>query len=180
MAVVEKRAPRPEKVEQVRYVAGRLREAPSTVLVDHRGLDVAAEVDLRRRLREAGVEYHVVKNTLAGLAAADAGLDGLQRFLAGPTAVAFSLADVTGAARVIVEFARDHEHVKVKGGVVEGRVVAGVEVHALAALPSREVLLGRVALAMAAPLGAMAGLLGAPIRALVTVTDQLAKKAGAA
>jgi large subunit ribosomal protein L10 len=169
-------AVRQAKERTVAEVAARLREAPATVLVDFRGLDVAEDAELRRRLRAARVEYRVVKNTLAARAAEQVGVRGLEALLRGPTAVAFSLEDPTAAARELVAFARDHEELQVKGGVLDGRVIGPEEVKALAELPPKEVLLTRAAAALAGPLRAAAAVLAAPLRALVTATDQLAKR----
>ncbi len=168
------------KEETVADVGRRLRSAPSTVVVDYRGLNVGDDAALRRRLRGAGVEYRVVKNTLLDRAAREQGLDGMDALLRGPTAVAFSLADPTAAARELAQFAKDHEQVQFKGGVLGGRVIGPEAVRALAELPSRETLLARVAGAFAAPLAATASVLGAPIRALATAADQLAKAREAA
>ncbi len=163
------------KQRTVAEVATRLREAPSTVVVDYRGLNVGEDAELRRKLRAARVEYRVIKNTLVTRAAAEVGLDGLDDVLRGPTAMAFSLEDPTAAARELTAFAKDHQKLQVKGGVLEGRVIGADQIKALADLPPREVLLAQVAAAFAAPLVKTATLFAAPLRALVTVTDQLAK-----
>ena len=168
------------KQRTVAEVATRLREAPATVVVDYRGLNVGEDAELRRKLRAARVEYRVIKNTLVTRAAAEVGLDGLDDVLRGPTAMAFSLEDPTAAARELTAFAKDHANLEVKGGVLEGRVIGADQIKALAELPSREVLLAQVAAALAGPLVKTATLFGAPMRALVTVTDQLAKSRGGA
>lgn len=178
MANVTTTPQRREKEETVAELAQLLRQAPAAVVVDYRGLRVTEEGELRRLLREAGASYRVVKNTLVELAGREAGLDGLEALLRGPSAVAFSLAGPTDAARVLAAFARDHQSLKFKGGVVDGRVVGEGRVRQLAALPSREVLLAQVAAGLAAPLAAMAALFAAPIRGLVTATAQLARAGG--
>lgn len=164
-------------------VASKLRDSSATVVVDYRGLNVGDDGELRRRLRGAGVEYRVLKNTLVTRAARAAGIEGLEGMLRGPTAVAFSQADPTAAARELLGFAKDHQEVVVKGGVLDGHVIGPEQVQALAAVPARDVLLTQVAVALSGPLVAMARVLAAPLRDLVTVTDQLAKQrdsAGAA
>ncbi len=166
---------RREKEETVAELARLLREAPACVVVDYRGLRVGEEGELRRQLREAHVTYRVVKNTLVELAARQAGVDGLDGYLRGPTAVAFSLEEPTDASRVLARFARDHQALRFKGGVLDGRVVGEQAVRALADLPPREVLLAQVAGAFAAPLALVGAMLSAPIRGLVTVAEQLAK-----
>jgi len=166
------------KEDTVGHVVERLRGSTATVVVDYRGLTVSEDGELRRRLRSAGVEYRVVKNTLVTLAATGAGLTELDAVLHGPTAIAFSETDPVAAARELAAFAKDHQHLQVKGGVLEGRVIGPEDVKALAELPSRVTLLARVAAALNAPLVATAVLFAAPIRALVTVTDQLAQARG--
>ena len=174
-------ATRRAKEETVAHMGERLRGSAATVVVDYRGLDVAADSDLRRRLRQAGVEYRVVKNTLLWRAAEETGLAELEPLLSGPTAVAFSPEDPTVAARELAQFARDHQQMQFKGGVLAGRVIGPDDVRALAELPSREVLLARLAGALAGPLVATATVLGAPMRALATATQQLqAAREGAA
>ncbi len=171
---------RREKEQAVAMLAEELRRAAACVVVDYRGLRVAEEGELRRQMREAGVSYRVVKNTLMELAARDAGVDGLEETLRGPTAVAISRSDPAAAARLLAQFARDHPALQFKGGVVEGRVVGAAEVRALAELPSREVLLAQVAGGLAAPLALVAAVLAAPLRGLLGVTEQLARRGGAA
>ncbi len=171
------------KAAVVGDVASRLREASATVVVDFRGLNVGDDGELRRKLRGAGVEYRVLKNTVVTRAARDAGIEGLEGMLRGPTAVAFSEADPTAAARELLAFAKDHQQLVVKGGVLDGQVIGPQQVEALAAVPPREVLLTQVAVALSGPLVAMARVLAAPLRDLATVTEQLAKQrdsAGAA
>jgi large subunit ribosomal protein L10 len=106
------------------------------------------------------------------------GLGDLDAVLRGPTAIAFSLEDPTAAARELAAFAKDHQQIQVKGGVLAGRVIGPDDVRALADLPGREVLLARLAGAMAGPLVAMAAVLAAPLRALAIAADQLAKSRG--
>ena len=173
-------ATRELKERTVAEVAAHLREAPATVVVDYRGLNVTEDAELRRKLRAARVEYRVIKNTLVTRAAAEVGLSELDSVLRGPTAIAFSLEDPTAAARELTAFAKDHQNLQVKGGVLEGRVLGPDEVKALADLPTRDVLLAQVAAALAAPLVQTVTLFAAPMRALVTVTDQLAKSRGGA
>ncbi len=173
-------ATRIQKERTVAQVAERLNGAASTVVLDYRGLKVAEDTELRRRLRAAHVEYRIVKNSLIGLAGQQAGVTGLDGMLQGPTAVAFSDGDPTAGPRELVAFAKDHQSLTLKGGVLGGRVLAAADVSALATLPSREVLLARVAAALASPLVATATVLGAPLRQLASLTDQLAKARGGA
>jgi len=160
-----------------------LRGASSMVLADYRGLDVAKVTELRRRLRSAGVEYRVLKNTLLKRAAATVGIEGLDPLLAGPTAVAFSTGDPTVGPRELAAYGRENPELQVKGGVLGRQVITAARVKDLAELPSREVLLARTAGALASPMTAFATLLAAPMRQFAGALEALRSKreqAGAA
>lgn len=165
-------------LEELKLKLGTCRAA---VLADYRGLNVASITKVRRRLREAGGEFKVVKNTLTRIAAREIGLEGLDPYLVGPTAIAFGFADPVAPAKAIVELAREFKQLEVKGGILEGRVIDAKEVRRLADLPSREVLLGRVLGGMQAPLYGFAGALQGLLRSLVYVLEAIRKqKAGEA
>ncbi|MBX5476398.1 MAG: 50S ribosomal protein L10 [Clostridia bacterium] len=168
------------KEARVAEIKEKLERAPAAVLADFRGLTVADDTELRRRLRAAGVEYSVVKNTLLGLAAKQAGITGLEPHLEGPTAIAFSFSDATAAARELSAFAKDHQQLQIKAGILEGRVVSAAEVKALADLPPREVLLAKVLAGIQAPLTQLAVVLAAPLRGFVTAANALREQRAAA
>ena len=107
--------------------------------------------ELRKQLREAGVEFQVIKNTMTRRAAAAAGIEGLDPMLVGPTAIAFSKEDVVAPAKILSKFAKEHEQLEIKGGLVEGKVVGLDEIQALADLPSREGLLSMLLSVLQAP-----------------------------
>lgn len=167
---------RPEKVAVVNEVYEKLTKAQSVVLVDFRGLTVQEATELRKKLREAGVELRVTKNTLTRLAAEKAELQDLNAYLEGPTALAFGYDDPVSAAKILSEFAKDHKKLELKGGVLEGRVIDQAMVTALADLPTREVLLGQLVGLMQAPLRNLANVLSAPIRNTVYVLDAIRQK----
>ena len=146
-----------EKNTIVEELTAKLRTAQTVYVTDFTGLNVAQVSDLRRRLRKAGVEYVVIKNTLARRALSNATVTGLDEHLKGPTALALS-ADASSAAKVLSDFAKEHQKPSMKGGLVEGRAVTTAQIKRLAALPSRAVLLAELGAAMQAP---MAGFLGA-------------------
>lgn len=139
------------KQEAVDVVAAKLRESVSTVVADYRGLNVAQVTELRKQLREAGVEFQVLKNTLLRRATAAAELTDLDEVLTGPTAVAFGTNDAVAPAKILNDFAKKNEALKLKGGVVEGRVIGESEIKALAELPSREGLLSMLLSVLQAP-----------------------------
>ena len=121
----------------------RFSKAAVVIVTDYKGLDVDAINDLRRRLREAEVEYQVVKNSLLVRASQDTDVAKIQETFQGPSAVALGFSDATTPAKVLTEFAKDHEVFKIKMGIADGKILELKQIAALAALPSREVLLGR-------------------------------------
>lgn len=142
---------REEKQQLVEEIADRLSRSKSTIVTDYRGLNVEEVTELRRKLREAGVEYHVYKNTMTRRAAEKVQAEGLGEYLTGPSAIAFSFEDVVAPAKVLYDFAKKHKALELKGGIVEGRVVSPSEVESLASLPSREGLLSMLLSVMQAP-----------------------------
>ncbi|KQY85768.1 50S ribosomal protein L10 [Paenibacillus sp. Root52] len=139
------------KQESVDVVTAKLRESATTVVVDYRGLNVAQVTELRKQLREAGIEFSVLKNTLLRRATAAAELTELDSVLTGPTAIAFSGEDAVAPAKILNDFAKKNDALKLKGAVVEGRVIGEEEVKALAELPSREGLLSMLLSVLQAP-----------------------------
>ena len=132
------------KKATVAQIKEKLTTAQSVVLVDYRGLNVAEVTELRKQFRAAGVEYAVLKNSLVGIAAKEVGIEGLDPILEGPTALAFGMTDAVAPAKIIAEFAKKNDKLKVKAGILDGAIldVAGVE--KLSAIPSREVLIAKV------------------------------------
>lgn len=153
------------KKQVVSEVTAKLRDSKSTIVVDYRGLNVSEVTELRKQLREAGVEFKVYKNSLTRRAAEEAGLAGLNEALTGPNAIAFSMEDVIAPAKVLNDFAKKHEALEIKAGVIEGNVATVEEVKALAELPSREGLLSM-----------LLSVLQAPIRNLALATKAVAEQ----
>jgi large subunit ribosomal protein L10 len=166
---------RTQKGAVVDRLTDQIRRAQTLYLTDFTGLAVKNITDLRRRLRQAGGEYVVVKNTLANRALSDAAIAGLEAHLAGPTAFVFA-GEPVSAAKVLAEFQRDFEAFQIKAGRVEGRTVSAADVRKLATLPSREQLLSQLAGGFQAPmqgfLGAMNGLLYQWVGALEALRAQ--------
>lgn len=135
----------------VEEIISKIDGAQSLVLVDHRGLTVQQDTDLRKQLREAGVFYKVYKNTMMNFAFKGTEFEGLSDLLNGPSAIAVSKDDATAPARIICEFAKTAKNLEVKGGVVEGRVIDVKGVEEVSQIPSREVLLGRLFGSMQSP-----------------------------
>ena len=128
------------------------------------------------RCRAAGVQYHVIKNTLARRVIAEGDLKPLGKLLEGPNAWAVHKTDEVAAAKVLSDFAKDHQNLKIRGGFVDGRVISIDEVKALAKLPSRDVLLAQVLAGMQGPMVGFAGVLTSMLRGFATVVDAYAKK----
>lgn len=133
-------------------ITDKLKSSVSTVVVDYRGLNVAEVTELRKQLRDAGVEFKVYKNTLTRRAAEAAELSGLNDALLGPNAIAFSSEDVVAPAKILNDFAKKHEALEIKAGVIEGNIATVEEVKALAELPSREGLLSMLLSVLQAPM----------------------------
>jgi len=151
----------------------KLTGAKGAVLVNYRGLTVAQDTKLRRQLREAGVDYRVVKNTMTRIAAQEAGLEGLDVYLEGPTAMAISATDPVAPAKIIIDFVKEHklQALEVKAGLVEGNVIDEKGVKALASLPSREVLIAKMLGSMQSPITGLVNVLQGSIRNLVYALD---------
>ena len=162
----------------VAELADRLKNSVTGVLVDYKGINVADDTALRKELREAGVKYTVVKNTLLSRAAEQAELTGLQSTLEGTTALATSDEDYAAAARILSNYAKKSKTFELKAGYLDGEVVDLATIDRLAKLPTREILLANVLGAFQAPIASFA-------RAIQAVVDDggieacLAKKSGA-
>ncbi|MGE6260823.1 50S ribosomal protein L10 [Heyndrickxia sporothermodurans] len=141
-----------QKKQIVDEIAEKLKSSVSTVVVDYRGLNVAEVTELRKQLREAGVEFKVYKNTLTRRAAEIAELSGLEEALTGPNAIAFSTEDVVAPAKILNDFAKKNEALEIKAGVIEGNTATVEEIKALAELPSREGLLSMLLSVLQAPI----------------------------
>src|ERR1700677_934726 len=152
--------PRPAKVSVVKEVRARLDRADAVIVTEYRGLKVKDLAALRRSIAPLGAEYRVYKNTLVRIAASD-GLEGLASLLTGPTALAFVEGDAAAVTKTLREFSRANPLLLIKGGLLGGSVIGPEATVALADLPSREVLLARLAGAFAAPLQNLAGLFAA-------------------
>ncbi|MFC7787205.1 MULTISPECIES: 50S ribosomal protein L10 [unclassified Rossellomorea] len=143
-------------LEQKKHIVGeisdKLKNSVSTIIVDYRGLDVSEVTELRKQLREAGIDFKVYKNTMVRRAAEEAGLEGLNEFLTGPNAIAFSTEEVVAPAKILNSFAKEHEALEIKTGVIEGTITSVEDVKAIAELPNREGLLSMLLSVLQAPM----------------------------
>ncbi|NLL67703.1 MAG: 50S ribosomal protein L10 [Clostridiaceae bacterium] len=133
-----------QKKAVVEELAQKLKEAKALVLADYRGLTVDQDTKLRKALREAGVEYKVIKNSIINFAVKGSDLEGLGSYLSGPTAIAISTTDPIAPSKVIAKFAKDYDKLEIKAGMVEGNIIDVEGVKELASTPSKEELLGRL------------------------------------
>ncbi len=164
---------RPEKEAVVNEVVEKLQSAKSVVVTDYKGLDVASITELRKQLREAGVEYKVVKNTLARIAAKKAEWDDLNQMFVGPTAIAFGIEDAVSPAKILVDFAKDNEQLEIKGGALNGEIISLDKVKSLADIPPREVLLAKALAGMKSPISGLVNVLQGNLRGFVQVLNQI-------
>ena len=162
------------KKEKVEEWSKRFKDAKSFILADYRGLSVEQDTKLRKAMREAGVEYTVVKNSIARFAAN--GFDGLDEYLKGPTAIALSMQDPVSPSKVMSKFAKDYDKLDIKAGVVEGKIVDIEGVKSIASLPSREELVARVVGGLSGPLYGIVNVLNANIRGLAVALNAIAEK----
>ena len=172
--------PSVEKVEAVKAIAADLKATDVYYFVDYRGLDYEESEELRIRLAKAEANMKVVKNTLTRLAAVEAGIEGLDELIEGPTAIVYCHGDPAKVAKVIQDFIREHKKAAIRGGRLERASLGAAEVETLASLPSREQLIAQLVGTLASPLRGLVVVLNGPIRGLVVVLGQAQEKADAA
>jgi len=166
-----------EKQAVVEQLVSTFRGAQGGVFVDYTGTTVAADTEMRRAMRAAGVEYTVIKNTLTRIAANQVGFEALDPILHGATSMAVCHSDPVAAAKIICEYADKKEStIKIKAGFVDGKVISPEEVHALSELPSKEALVAQVLGTMMAPVTSFATVLSANIRGLAVALQAIADK----
>jgi large subunit ribosomal protein L10 len=167
---------RDQKAAVIDEVAGQIEGSEAIFAVDYRGISVPQAAELRTRLRDADASFRVVKNTLTLRAADKAGAEGLKELLEGPTAMTFVRGDAATAAKALRDFKRATQLLEFKGGWMNGAALSPEEVDAIAQLPSRDVLYGRLVGMVASPLtglaSAMGGLIGGLARQLQQIAEQ--------
>jgi large subunit ribosomal protein L10 len=172
--------PRPDKIDAVKEIANDLKSCDVYYFLDYRGLTYAESALLRERLVKVDARLKVVKNTLAKIAAAQAGVEGLDELLQGPTAIVYAKGDPVKTAKTIQDFIREKKKASVRGGKLERTMLAAADVEKLATLPSREQLIAQLVGTIAAPLRGLVTVLNGPIRQLVVVMGQVEQKRSAA
>lgn len=167
------------KKAQVAEITEVLKNAATGVLVDYRGLTVEEDTKLRNQLREAGVNYFVVKNTLLRLAANQVGLEELDSILHGPTALAVS-EDPVAPAKILFDYAKQNDKMEIKSGFMDGKVMSMDELTTLAKTPSKETLIAKIMGSLNAPASNLVRLLNTIVEGGEEIADLIAKKAGEA
>ena len=165
---------RDQKAAVVEEVIVQLRDARAVYAVDYRGTSVPQAAELRAKLRDADTRFRVVKNTLTERAADEAGAEALKPYLEGPTALVFVNGDAAMAAKTLADFRRTSGLLEFKGGWMDGDVLTAEQVDAIAKLPSRDVLYGRLVGMVASPLTGLASALGGLIGGLARQLQQIA------
>jgi large subunit ribosomal protein L10 len=169
------RVKRSQKEQSVEELRERLKNHSIAILTKYQGINVAKVTELRRKLRDNGVEFKVYKNTLARIVLDELGLDQAAKYMEGPTAWAFSN-DPVAPAKVLKDFAKEVNFVAMQGGILDGKVLGPEGLNALADLPSRDQLIAQVVGTIAAPLRSTVGVLNALPRNLANAIDQIRKQ----
>ncbi len=169
---------RAEKVELVKELKKKLKEAKAIILADYKGISVKEAEELRQKMREAGLEYRVTKNTLFKRALSqvdETKLNELEQWLTGPTALGLAYEKPLSLPKVLYSFAKEKDFFEIKGGVFEGKVIDAEGIKQLALLPSKEELLAKFLGSLKAPLVNLLSLMQGPQRQLVSVLSQVAQ-----
>jgi large subunit ribosomal protein L10 len=168
--------PTRQKVNAVQELSNQLARAQMVIVTDYRGLKVADLQTFRGNLRPSGAEIHIAKNTLTRIAASNAGMNGLDTLLEGPSALVFAFDDPVQTAKAVSDFVRVSRILTVKGGVMEGRAVSAADVEAIATLPSREELQAKLLGMLVSPMARTLGVLGGPSRSMVYLLNARAEQ----
>ena len=165
-----------QKIDLVNEIKEKIENSQSIVFVDNKGMTVEQVTELRKQLRENGVDYKVYKNTMLKRAFDALGYEDVKEHLVGPSAVAFGLEDAVQPAKILVDFAKDNDRIEIKAGFLDGKAVDVAAVETLAKLPSREVLIAQLLGGLNAPIQGLATVLSANIKGLAVALDQIREK----
>ena len=170
--------PNAKNQQEVKNLVEKFKTMKGMILTEYHGLSVEDISELRSKLRPLNSEYTVVKNTLSEIALKDAGIEAGECFT-GPTALVIENGDIVSPAKVVIDFAKAHDKLKVKAAYFEGKFVDAAMVEKLSALPSKEVLIAKMLGSMNSPITGFVNVLAANLRGLVTVLDAISKKQSA-
>ena len=172
--------PTAQKEQLVEEIKNRFNDSGAVLLADYRGLSVKELEQLRVKLREAGAELTVYKNSLTEIAMRELALPSMTEYLSGPTAFVFGGEDPVAPAKVLTQFAKEHKALELKGGLVENQVVDAASVKAIATLPSREELIAKLLGTMVNPIVGFARVLNGPVEAFARTVQAVADQKAAA
>lgn len=162
-----------KKQQKIKELADIIKDAKAMVLADYRGLKVSEDTKFRTALRNADIEYRVVKNSITRFAFKENGLEELEPYLVGPTAIAISNTDPVAPARLLAKYAKEYPKLELKAGIVEGKIIDIDGLKMLAQLPSRDELIAKVLGGLNAPIYGFASVLNANIRGLVVALNAI-------
>ena len=168
--------PRKEKELIVDDLSNKINTTNGVVLTEYQGLTVAEISELRAKLRPLQCEYKVIKNTLSRLAVKKSGIADLEKFLKGPTAVAIEKGDPVSVSKVLIDFSKEHTKLKLKAGLLGGKILTPADIKMLASLPSREALIAKLLGTMNAPITSFVRVLNAVPRSMVLVLEAIRKQ----
>jgi large subunit ribosomal protein L10 len=168
--------PRAQKQEQIDALRGMLAPANGLFVMDFTGLSVGEVTELRRKVKEAKGSYRVVRNTLAKLAVAETNHQALRQLLTGPAAVAYTDQDAVLLAKTLADFAKTHEKLRFRGGLVEGQLLDAQQAKQVAALPSRPELVAKLLFILQTPMRRLVTVLDAPVRGLAVSLKGIAQE----
>jgi len=172
--------PTAEKKQTVENLTKEVKESAGLVLTAFKGLKTTEINEFRLKLKSQKGTYRIVKNSLTRIALKNAGLEALADSLKGPSAIVIEKGDPIATLKIIFDFAKSHENIKVSAGIFDGKVLTSHDLKAISSLPSKEVLIAHLLGTLQAPMVNLVSVLQAPVRDLVGVLDQIAKKAPAA
>ncbi|MGN6485101.1 MAG: 50S ribosomal protein L10 [Thermomicrobiales bacterium] len=172
--------PTPQKATEIAELTDRFSRAQLAVIADYRGLSVSSLQDFRARIKPMDAEFRVAKNTLTRIASEQAGIQGLAPKLEGPTAILFAYGDIAGAAKALGDYARSSRILQVRAGVLDGQILTASDVEAIASLPPREELLGKLVNLLASPMARTVGVLSGPSRSVAYLLNSRIEALGGA
>ncbi len=170
--------PTPEKAVRIGELADQLQRSQLTIVTDYRGLSVTDLQTLRSTLRPLNAEFRVAKNTLTRIAAERVGIEGLEPFLEGPSAIMFAYGDVVAPAKAMSDFARSSRILQVKAGVMNNQVLSQGDIEAISSLPPREELIGKLVGLLASPMSRTVGVLSGPSRSVAYLVNARVESLG--
>lgn len=162
--------------EALKDLTKRFKSVKGMIMTQYHGLSVSEISELRNQLRKIGCEYLIVKNTLSKIALKDIGMESANEYFEGPTAIVFEADDPVSPAKIVSEFAKKYDKLVIKAGLLDGKVITSNEIKALASLPTKEVLIGKMLGSMNAPISGFVNVLNGTIRSFVCVLNAIKEK----